>query len=169
MARNSPVDALTVFERILREGADAPLTRGEAAALVATRIKGPSETDRAVRNRIAMQMDRSLAQGDDYMTGGLARLPDGRFTADEIARWAMLHHGNEAFADLPIKSRSVKETLVDKLEFTGRISTETLPGSIPASHAEIMRLRAELRMFLEQESKNHRDRALELAARFKKK
>ena len=102
------IDAEAVLERVLREGPDGLLTRGEAAALIASRVRGPHDTDRTARNRIGMMLDRASDRGGAAHCGGLARLPDGRFTVDEIAYWAISHFLGE-FTDLPNRSRTIRD------------------------------------------------------------
>lgn len=163
------IDLEDIHARIQQHGADAQLTRGEAAALIADRTKDPYETAQTARNRIAMQMDRSRAASDDVTAGGLARLPSGKFTADEIARWAMRRYG-DAFKDIPIRPRVTRGRLSEDIPFSDRCSGESLPGTVEASHVQIKQLRAELerlKVKVDAERANE-ERKRKLIANFKK-
>jgi hypothetical protein len=161
------IDLEDVHARIQQHGADAQLTRGEAAALIADRIKDPYETAQTARNRIAMQMDRSRAASDDVTAAGLARLPSGKFTADEIARWAMRRYG-DVFNDIPTRSRVTPGRLSENIPLSDRCSGESLPGTVEASHVQIKQLRAELKRMRVDAERANEERKRKLAANFKK-
>ena len=63
MLRNVKVDANAVLARVMREGPDGLLTRGEAAALIAARVSDARDSERTARNRIGTMLDRACAHG----------------------------------------------------------------------------------------------------------
>jgi hypothetical protein len=69
MGKNKHIDLEGVHVRINVEGARARLTRGEAAALIASKVKEEDESLTTARNRIGMQLDRSLARGYRSLDG----------------------------------------------------------------------------------------------------
>ena len=128
----SRIDAGAVLARANEDGPDGLLSRGEAAALIASRTMRPHDEVQVARNRVGMQMDRAArrgAQGFDLFEGGLARLFDGRVTVDELRRWATVKYGNK-FDDLPMKSRSFRAKINEGLGFRVGGGAVTLPGTI---------------------------------------
>lgn len=171
MARNQPIDLDVVLSRIQAQGADALLTRGEAAAIVAARTMDSHDTVRTARNRVAMQMDRSAAVGEDVTAGGLARTKGGRVTADELARWAVGKFAGE-FDDLPTKPRLAPAKSLERLRMGGGSCTgHVLPATVEACHSLILQLHNQLaQAFLElARATEERKRKRERAARFKSK
>lgn len=167
MKRGKGIDADLVLARIMDEGADAAMSRGEAVAIVAARVKKPDEGLRAARNRIGMKLDRSQNRSTDVGTGGLASLPDGRFAADEISRWARREYPG-VFPDLPLKSRLFKESIEDTVRVSTSLSMEVLPGSVERCHAFIEAQRAELSKLRKQIESFDITRRRELGERFKR-
>lgn len=141
------------------------LTRGEAAALVAARTMDPHDTVRTARNRVAMQMDRSAANGDDASVGGSARTEDGCVTVDELARWTLRVYPG-VFSDLPLKGRNFREKLRDGFAFSESSDPQVLPGSIDACHAQIRAFLAEKKAREAEVIRAHEEYKRELAARF---
>lgn len=140
--RGQGINAKEVIDRVLREGADSLLTRGEAAALIADRVADRFDSVRTARNRVAMQLDRARARGVDVLRGGLRVLPDGRYTADEIVVFARCKYGADRFDDLPHSERGsmlIKlPPLVGFLKGAG--GAEPLPQSLELCHARIQEL-----------------------------
>lgn len=164
MPGKKAINAIAVFQRILSEGADAQLTRGEAAAVIALRQHFDGNV-RGMRNRVAMRLDAALERGLDESGVGLQCLTNGKFTTDEIARWAMRTYG-PVFLDLPTKSRIVS----DFVEVTVRLSDECigllLPADVDRCHEIITELRLEVRKMKEEQTHKEVERKRELASRF---
>ncbi|GAA0723135.1 hypothetical protein [Dokdonella soli] len=167
-AGNKRIDLDAVHARIQQEGADALLARGEAAALIAARVKDRHDSARSARNRIAMQLDRARKNGGDATTGGLACVSDGRFTTDEIARWAGREYPG-LFDDLPTKPRAARGMLSDRLRLgSDSYCGDVLPGTIDACHALIRQLRDQRLQELRDLERASLERKRQLAANFKK-
>jgi len=165
------IDVDELLLRIGREGAGALLTRGEAAAMIASRVRSPQEAVTTARNRIAMQLDRSRNRGNNvHVGGGLAAQPDGRYTIDEIARWCWVHLDPGLFKDLPTVPRDIGiATAEDCLHFSVRGKEQTFPGSLEDSHRLIAALRAQQEAYLAEAAAEKDRRRQELGERFKKK
>lgn len=141
MARNKRIALDAVLARVQAQGADALLTCGEAAAIVAARTMRLHDTVRTAGNRVAMQMKRAAQVSDDVVAGGLARTKEGGVTADELARWASRRHPGK-FDDLPTKPRNPSAGLKERFRVgVDSFSGEALPGTLEASHALIRMLR----------------------------
>lgn len=134
------IDLSKVLARITREGASGIISRGEATLLIADRVKGEREALAGARNRIGMQMDRSMEVGSDVTCGGLACVAHGRFTVDEIGRWARPRFPKK-FDDLPSIQRGVGEKIQEGIAVGSRTKEEFYPGASEAKDAEIKSLR----------------------------
>ena len=167
--RHASIDIAKLYERIAKMGAETQLARGEAAALIASCLAGGGETDRATRNRIGGQLDRSCQRGDDYQTGGLMRLRNRKFTVDEIARWAEKHYGTPPFSHLPTKPRDLAWNTVEGIALRGSGADAVLPGNLDDCHIEIRRLRATLRQIHVEAERAAVQHKKELHARLKTK
>lgn len=168
MRRNKSIDLARLVLRIEAEGAKCLLTRGEAAALIADRVMDKHDSGRGARNRIAMQLARGTANGFDVTAGGINPSPDGRYTVDEIRRWATRRFGAR-FEDLPFESRVFNATLRDGFAMSTGTSYVRLPGSLDESHRDILDLRAQLGRALENFRNMESARRQDLYARFGKK
>ena len=144
MPLNSKIDAEAVLGRVMKEGPDALLTRGEAAALLASRVKDKRDTERTARNRIGTQLDRACERGDAAHHGGLARMADGNYLADEIAYWANLNYPG-VFRDLPCRPRHIIEVCNDSFAASDSLWSETTPGSLEGRLVLIEQLREQIR------------------------
>lgn len=85
MSRNMKIDAKVVLARVLQEGHEGLLTRGEAAALIASRTRDARDSERTARNRAGMVLDRACERGSVLHHGGLPRQADGRFRVNDVA------------------------------------------------------------------------------------
>ena len=164
--RNASIDIAKLYVRITKNVADAQLSRGEAAALIASCLAGGGKTDRATRNRIGGQLDRSCRRGDDYQTGGLMRLTNRKFTVDEIARWAEKHYGTQPFSHLPTKPRELAWNIMEGMALRGSGAHAVLPGNLDDCHIEIRRLHATLRQIHDEAERAAVQHKKELRARF---
>ncbi len=143
MPFNIKVDADAVLARVLREGPDALLTRGDAAALIAARVKDPHDSDSTARNRIGGMLDRASERGGAANGGGLTRLPDGRYTVDEIAYWTISNFPWQ-FMDLPCRPRTVNASTDDGFSMSDYIECEVTPGDLEGCLALIKELRQQI-------------------------
>ena len=142
------IDPASVLARIAKMGAKTTLAQGEAVAVVAPRVSKPNECLRDAKNRVRNDMDRSWKRSSDTFNGGLARLPDGRFTVDEISRWARGRYGQALFQDLPIIPRVDLVKVTEGLRLSASGSTEFLPGKLEGSYEIIQAMRAERKKFI---------------------
>lgn len=137
MPRNQKIDAQAVLERIHREGPDALLTRGEAAAVIAERVKDRADTDRSARNRIGLQLDRDRSKGGDpYVDKGIVCNSQGQFTADEIAYWASIRYPGQ-FSDLPTKPRVYFMVCCDGMVAGSETTSQHIPGTLKECQAAL--------------------------------
>jgi hypothetical protein len=162
MPLNTKVDANAVLARVLGRGPDALLTRGEAAALLASRVMDSHDSERTSRNRIGMMLDRAADCGD------LARLPDGRYAVDEIAHWAMSNFSGE-FTDLPNRPRTTFASLCDGFGMEGPSDCEGTPGDSEGRLTLIEQLREQIRQLKAEKDRAEIERHRELVARFEGK
>lgn len=144
LSLNPKIDAEAVLARVMKEGPDAFLTRGEAAALLAARVEDERDTERTARKRVATQLDRASARGDAAKRGGLARMADGRYAVDEIAYWANLNYPG-VFKDLPCRPRIFIEPCNDSFVMTDSIECEVTPGDLDGRLVLIEQLREQIR------------------------
>lgn len=166
--RGAKIDAGVVLARVLREGPDALLTRGEAAALIASRVKDERDDDRSVRNRVGTKMDRAAETGRAAHQGGLARLADGRYTVDEIAYWANIHFP-DVFKDLPCRPREVLSRLHSGFAMADKPVGEVTPGDLNGCQALVEQLRNELRQVLVKQERDEIERKHKLKENLKGK
>lgn len=143
MLVNVRVDAVAVLARVLHGGPDALLTRGESAALIASRVRGAHESERTARNRVGMMLDRACDRGGAAHCGGLARRPDGRYTVDEIAYWTISNFPWE-FMDLPCRPRAVDANSHGVFSMGDFAECEVTPGDLGGCLALIEQLRAQI-------------------------
>lgn len=168
MPRGAKIDAGAVLTRALREGPDALLTRGEATALIASRVKDEHDNDRSARNRVGTQMDRASGTGRAAHQGGLARLADGRCTVDEIAYWANINYPG-VFKDLPCRLRVVTELCSDSFSAADSLVGEVTPGNLKECQKLVGQLREELRQVLAEHARVEAERKRKLVENFKGK
>lgn len=168
MLRGAKIDAGAVLARALREGPDALLTRGEAAALIASRVKDERDNDRSARNRIGTQMDRAAGTGRAAHQSGLARLADGRCTVDEIAYWANINYPG-VFKDLPCRPRVVTEDCSDSFGAVDSLVEEVTPGDLGECQKLVGQLREALRQARTEHARVEAERKRKLVENFKGK
>lgn len=168
MALNTKIDAETVLARVLKEGPDALLTRGEAAALIAARVEDERDTERTARKRVATQLDRARERGDAAHHGGLARMADGRYAVDEIAYWANFTYPG-VFKDLPCRPRTIVELCAESLVMTDRMEYEVTPGDLEGSRVLIEQLREHIRQLEVGKQRTEIERKRKLADNLKGK
>ena len=144
MPLNVKVNAASVLARVLREGPDSLLSRGEAAALIASRVMVAHRVEKTARNRVAMMLDRACARGGAAHSSGLARLPDGRFMVDEIAHWAMINFPGE-FSDLPHRPRTALASISDGFQIGNFSEYEATPRDAEGRLIVIEQLREKIR------------------------
>lgn len=164
MPGKKAIDDVAVLRRILAEGPDAQLTRGEAAAVVA----GSLPTDgnvRGMRNRVATRLDAALKRNLDEMSQGVPCLTNGKFTSDEIARWANRIFGPK-FSDFPTKPRVVSDLTETTAKFSDECTSHLLPADVAHCHRIITELRLEIRTMKEEQARKEEERKLELVSRF---
>jgi hypothetical protein len=162
MPFNTKVDAQAVLARVMREGPDAVLTRGEAAALLASRLMDSRDSERTARNRIGTKLDRAADRGD------LARLPGERYTVDEIAYWTISVFPWQ-FADLPCRPRTLDANPRNGFlmgDFTECVVT---PGDLEGCLALIEQLRAQIGELQEDQRRAVAAHRRQLAENFKGK
>ncbi|MGB4858870.1 MAG: hypothetical protein WBP11_06025 [Dokdonella sp.] len=164
MPGKTAIDAAAVLERVVSEGPDAQLTRGEAAAVVAARL--PSDGNvRGMRNRVATRLDAALNRKLDDMSQQLQCLTNGKFTSDEIARWASRIFGPK-FSDFPTKPRVVSDLAETTVRFSDECTSHLLPADVAHCHRIITELRLEIRTMKEEQARKEEERKLELVSRF---
>lgn len=129
MLRNSKIDAEAVLAHVLREGPDGLLNRGEARALIASRVMDASDSPYTARNRVGMMLDRASERGGQPCHGGLTRRPDGCFTVNEIAHWTEFKFPG-VFADLPRRPPVVELSLSDVFGGKDSFEGEHMPGTL---------------------------------------
>lgn len=169
MARNKRINLEALTARIHVQGAGARLTRGEAAALIASKVKRENESVRAARNRIGMQLDRSHEQGADALHGGLSIGPDKKYIVQEIKRWA--NHQERypgVFEWLPHIPGEIPTRLASGMGFAAGLQHEVLPRTLEECHAELRRVYALLERSRKELSKQELDcqRRLKLVRNF---
>lgn len=139
-------DEKLVLARILREGAYCELRMGECVALIASRLLRPYDDERAARNRVRTNMANALKLGIDASRSGLAKLPNGKLTCDEIARWAHIYCKG-SFGDLPMAPLDAREHVVESLGMRSSTSSQFIPGNIEVCQQELILVRKELERF----------------------
>jgi hypothetical protein len=137
--RYMKIESQDVWDRIKRGGPETLLTRGEAAAIVADRLKEPAEELRTVRNRVAMRIVRCLAVGTQVYSGGLQASADGRFTADQIAHWASANFPGR-FDDWEKSTVCILAHLQDGISFKSSTSAQLFPATVEECHEMIRHL-----------------------------
>jgi len=138
------VDLEVLMARIEKGGAKTKLTRGEAAALIASRAADKHDNPRGAKNRISLQLKRATDRRTEVALGGIETLVDGRYTVDEIARWAKKHNG-DLFSDLPNEPRVFSVSMREGIGMNSGTSGVRLPGSLDESHEFILSLLARLK------------------------
>lgn len=166
--RGAKIDAGVVLARVLREGPDALLTRGEAVALIASRVKDERDDDRSVRNRVGTKMDRAAETGRAAHQGGLAGLADGRYTVDEIAYWANINFPG-VFKDLPCRLRKILSSLHSGFAMADKPVEEVTPGDLKGCQTLVERLRDELRRVRAEQARAEVERKRKLVENLKRK
>ncbi len=167
--RGSKIDAQAVFERVLREGPDALLSRGEAAALVAARVKDGADTDKTARNRVGTQLDRARAHGGDvHQGGGLAGAAGGCYTVDEMARWASREYKG-MFDDLPTSPREFYDFVEEKVLLSAAASGERMPGNLKDCQTLVEQLRDRVKQMEADQQRIEDERKRKLRENFKHK
>ena len=163
------IDAQEVIARIVREGVDAILERGEAAALIATVIERPHFADKAARNRVAMRLERDQNSADDYVHGKISRRTDGRYLAGDVLRWGRDVYGPKAFIDLPQTPRTVTDLIEVRATASSEAGMLVLPGTIERCHERIKELERENAELRKAAAESEANRRRELGSRFRKK
>jgi len=144
MPPNTKVDANIVFARVTEEGPDSLLTRGEAAALIALRVRDPRDTDRTARNRAALMLDRACERGSVLHHAGLPRQADGRFKVDDVVYLAQSKFP-DLFNDMPCRPREVLASIHDGFALGGSAEHEHTPGDLRDCQALVDALRTQIR------------------------
>lgn len=157
-------DALAVLARVLKEGPDALLTRGEAAALIASRVKDERDTERTARNRVGTQLDRARERGEAAHHGGLARMTDGRYSVDEIAHWANLTYPG-VFKDLPCRPREIVAICNERFVAGDSMQFEVTPGDLDGRLVLIQRLREQVTQLQTDRQSSELERKREVRSR----
>ena len=168
MKRRAKIDVEALLERIKTEGPDAPISRAEATALIASRTMDPRDTLRSARNRVGVQLDRAIDQGragHDIFSGGIKTLPSGGFAADELGRWANRRYENR-FSDMPRKPRACNTAPRESIGMGADSGTVLLPGDVARAHAMIMQLLAERELEKSKRLRAIGERSRALGARF---
>lgn len=168
MSFNVKVDTDVVLARAMREGADGLLTLGEAVALIASRLTDAHDCDATARNRVRMQLDRALKHGGAVHCRGLASLPDGRFTVDEIVNWAIIRFPGK-FSDLPHRPREILLEISDGFQIGSSLDSETTPSDSVGRLTLIDALREEIRELQAEAERAEAQRKQRLADNFKGK
>lgn len=168
MTLNSKIDADTVLARVLKEGPDALLTRGEAAALVASRVEDERDTERTARKRVATQLDRASERGHDPHHGGLARMADGHYLVHEIAYWAHRQYPG-LFEDLPSRPREISMTWNEKLGLAGSTHGDVTPGDVEGCVVLIKQLREQIKQREMEGRRSEIERKRQLADNLRRK
>lgn len=169
MTYTASIDADVVLARVLREGADGLLTRGEAAALIASRLNDGRDTEKTARNRVGMRLDRAGERGRDVQGGGgLARTPNGGYTVDEIARWAREAYPG-VFDDIPIKPRQQEMTWRETASLGSSMQYEVTPGNLEECQRLVKDLREQLRLKNAEQVSAEAERKRKLVSNFKRK
>lgn len=173
------IDLQALEKRVLSEGAASLLTRGEAAALVAKRLMVRGVSQRTLRNRIGMQLDRARKKGREIAAGGISVSADGRYTVDEIFHFFTSRRKRQGLRivarleDLPHEERRGLTT-----GGSGRSSLPglesgglgmLLPGSVRECHRELITLQAEVHRLREELRTMEARRRAELSSRFRRK
>lgn len=142
MPFNKKVDANAVLARVLQEGPDGLLTRGEASVLISSRpaVRDGRDNDAIARNRVGMMLDRACKRGGYPSQGGLTRRPDWYYTVDQIAHWAEFKFPG-MFPDLPRRPSVILLSIQDSFSAGDASEGEGLPGNIAECHALIQSLR----------------------------
>ena len=144
MPYRSKIDLAAIHRRVARNGAEESLTFAEATALIADRVRDDYDNQRLARNRVAMQLRRSMKQGVDVGIGGLMQRADGRFSVDEIARWCRRRYP-DTFNDLPMgKRRTVDLYACATARLGASVTFKSSPGNVAACHELIRELQAEV-------------------------
>ena len=141
MLLNAKISAEAILTRVLREGPDGLLTRGEATALISPRIIDARDTGQTARNRVGMMLDRARDRGGYPCQGGLTRRPDRCFTVDEIAHWTEFKFPG-IFADLPRRPAVVELSLRDGFGVETSVEGEHMPGTLEECQELIESLRS---------------------------
>jgi hypothetical protein len=170
MARIPRIDENQVLARLLREGPTTLLTRGEAAALIASRVKKVGESEKAARNRVAMKLERSARSGTCIYTNGLPRETDGHFLANDIVLWGNRNFAQK-FQDLPSfpKMHKTQAELSDGVTFAAMSKPRIFPGTNWESHQLIQKLSDEIESLKESARSEPQRQKQALIARLKKK
>lgn len=168
MKRYAKIDVAALLERIKAKGPDAPISRSEATALIASRTMDARDTVRSARNRVGVQLDRAIdlgRAGRDIFSGGISPLPAGNFTADELGRWANRRYENK-FSDMPRKPRDCNTACCENMELGAEPKAASLPGDVAHAHAMILQLLAEKEMTESKLLRAIKERNRALGARF---
>lgn len=144
MSRNMKIDAKVVLARVLQEGPDGLLTRGEAAALIASRTRDARDSERTARNRAGMVLDRACERGSELHHGGLPRQADGRFRVNDVAYLARCKFP-DLFTDLPCRPLEVCLSIHDGFFAGDPVEHEATPGNLKECQALVEALRAQIK------------------------
>lgn len=175
MARNHKVDPEAVLARVQREGPDAIVTRGQAAAILDMLLNGRTSYER--RKLIGNQLDTAR-----HRASSRGRIPRIEFTAagftvDDLAHWAVALYG-EPLDALPRRprTRTVTDTFGDVAVVSDSVTLQVYPCTVERCHAEMRRMYADIRQLtielaardreLARKEQEFKDRQ---AARFRKK
>ena len=144
MPRNPKVDAKAVLARVLQEGPDGLLSRGEAAALIASRTRDAHDSESTARNRAGMVLDRACERGSVLHHGGLPRQADGRFRVNDVAYLAQCKFP-DLFTDLPCRPQEVLASLHDGFALGDSIEHEHTPGDLKECQKLVEALRTQIK------------------------
>ena len=168
MRRIPRVDENDVLERLFRDGPNIMLTRGEARALIASRVKYCGENEKTARNRIGMKIDRSVENGNNIYTDGLPIQEGKLFLANDIILWGNRNF-DQKFLDLPSIPPKVHAKAQSGFNLSGSFKAITLPATAAECHALIQSLYRELAECREAQRLAAEEHTRELVARFHSK
>lgn len=144
MARNHKIDASAVLERVQRDGPEALVTRGEAAAILDLLLEGASSYER--RKQIGNQLDvASRPRGRRGRIPSIPKTASG-FTANDLVDWVKDLYAQDLIG-VPRKPR--KRHFIahfnDVAVASDRVELVSYPGTIERCHDELRRALTEIR------------------------
>lgn len=164
MPRNAKIDADSVLARVLRDGPDGLLSRGEAAALIASRVTDPYDSERTARSRAGMVLDRACQRSSVLHHGGLPRQADGRFTVNDVVYLAQCTFPG-VFTDLPCRPVDVCLSLHDGFTLGDSVEAEVTPGNLKDCHTLVESLRDQIKQLRVEHLRTEVERKREVTSR----
>ena len=161
--RHRSIDVDEVITRIRRDGIQAVLTRGEAVALVATRINQPYPPDKSERNRVGNQLDRDARNGT--VPRGAAK---NTYVAKDVIAWAR-DMNTAPFDDLPPTPRLITDLVESKATAWSSVHTFRRPTTLEGCYRLIDELQEEIDTLKAERANAEEERRRELGRRFRKR